>query len=219
MRSNLKTLALAFALLGGAYSQASAVTVVDGDFSNPTGGASFVTYGVGQAAGSSIGPWAVTGTVDLIGNYWQAPTLGGGSLDLDGNAPGGISQSLSIAPGNYILSFFLSANPDGAATTDKIVNVSVGNALTGFSFNTQAAGNTHDNMMYVLETLDFSVTGPSTTLSFQSVDSDIPYGAVIGGVSITAVPEPSTWAMVILGFAGMGFVAYRRKSRSAFRLV
>jgi hypothetical protein len=31
----------------------------------------------------------------------------------------------------------------------------------------------------------------------------------------TAVPEPSTWAMMILGFAGVGFMAYRRKSKSA----
>ena len=31
----------------------------------------------------------------------------------------------------------------------------------------------------------------------------------------TAVPEPSTWAMMILGFAGIGFVAYRRKSKPA----
>ena len=30
-----------------------------------------------------------------------------------------------------------------------------------------------------------------------------------------AVPEPSTWAMMILGFAGIGFMAYRRKSRPA----
>ena len=27
-----------------------------------------------------------------------------------------------------------------------------------------------------------------------------------------AVPEPSTWAMLILGLAGIGFMAYRRKS-------
>jgi hypothetical protein len=32
---------------------------------------------------------------------------------------------------------------------------------------------------------------------------------------ITSVPEPSTWAMMILGFAGMGFMAYRRKSKPA----
>jgi hypothetical protein len=29
------------------------------------------------------------------------------------------------------------------------------------------------------------------------------------------VPEPSTWAMMILGFAGVGFMAYRRKSKPA----
>jgi hypothetical protein len=32
---------------------------------------------------------------------------------------------------------------------------------------------------------------------------------------VTAVPEPSTWAMMILGFAGVGFMAYRRKSKPA----
>jgi hypothetical protein len=39
----------------------------------------------------------------------------------------------------------------------------------------------------------------------------------LGDVSIqvNAVPEPSTWAMLILGFAGIGFMAYRRKSRPA----
>jgi uncharacterized protein (TIGR03118 family) len=33
--------------------------------------------------------------------------------------------------------------------------------------------------------------------------------------SIQAVPEPSTWAMMILGFTGIGFMAYRRKSKPA----
>jgi uncharacterized protein (TIGR03118 family) len=36
--------------------------------------------------------------------------------------------------------------------------------------------------------------------------------------AISAVPEPSTWAMMLLGFAGVGFMAYRRKSKPAFRL-
>ena len=30
-----------------------------------------------------------------------------------------------------------------------------------------------------------------------------------------AVPEPSTWAMMLLGFAGIGFAAYRRKNKMA----
>jgi PEP-CTERM motif len=29
------------------------------------------------------------------------------------------------------------------------------------------------------------------------------------------VPEPSTWAMMILGFAGVGFMAYRRRNQGA----
>jgi hypothetical protein len=30
-----------------------------------------------------------------------------------------------------------------------------------------------------------------------------------------AVPEPSTWAMLILGFAAVGFMAYRRRNAPA----
>jgi hypothetical protein len=33
--------------------------------------------------------------------------------------------------------------------------------------------------------------------------------------SVSAVPEPSTWAMMLLGFGGLGFMAYRRKSMPA----
>jgi PEP-CTERM motif len=32
----------------------------------------------------------------------------------------------------------------------------------------------------------------------------------------SAVPEPSTWAMMILGFLGLGFVAHRRKNAVRF---
>jgi hypothetical protein len=36
-----------------------------------------------------------------------------------------------------------------------------------------------------------------------------------GSILTGGVPEPSTWAMMILGFAGVGFMAYRRKSKPA----
>jgi len=41
----------------------------------------------------------------------------------------------------------------------------------------------------------------------------------IGNSMASAVPEPSTWAMMILGFAGIGFMAYRRKSKPALMTV
>jgi hypothetical protein len=36
--------------------------------------------------------------------------------------------------------------------------------------------------------------------------------------NISAVPEPATWAMMILGFLGVGFLAYRRKPSARLRL-
>jgi hypothetical protein len=39
------------------------------------------------------------------------------------------------------------------------------------------------------------------------------------GLITAAVPESSTWAMMILGFAGVGFMAYRRKSKLALTVV
>lgn len=39
-----------------------------------------------------------------------------------------------------------------------------------------------------------------------------PSGFGVGTFTISAVPEPSTWAMMLLGFAGLGF-AFRRSRR------
>jgi hypothetical protein len=44
-------------------------------------------------------------------------------------------------------------------------------------------------------------------------------GPISASVVIEAVPEPSTWAMMILGFAGIGFMAYRRRGQPSFRPV
>ena len=54
------------------------------------------------------------------------------------------------------------------------------------------------------------VTGDSNTLFFTdgiNGEADGLFG------SLSAVPEPSTWAMMILGFAGVGFMAYRRSRK------
>ena len=40
------------------------------------------------------------------------------------------------------------------------------------------------------------------------------YSLATPGV-MAAVPEPSTWAMMLIGFAGLGFMAYRRTKKSA----
>ena len=32
--------------------------------------------------------------------------------------------------------------------------------------------------------------------------------------SISAVPEPTTWAMMLIGFCGLGFMVYRKKKQT-----
>jgi hypothetical protein len=61
------------------------------------------------------------------------------------------------------------------------------------------------------------LAGLSAGDTYLNIHSSVVPGGEIRGF-LAAVPEPSTWAMMILGFAGVGFMAYRRKSKSTFRL-
>ncbi len=70
--------------------------VADGQFLNGTAVGVWSTYSSGQ----SFGGWNVTaGSVELHGTGWQRSPSGGRSVDLDGSAPGTISQSLSTVAG------------------------------------------------------------------------------------------------------------------------
>jgi hypothetical protein len=39
--------------------------------------------------------------------------------------------------------------------------------------------------------------------------------SVSGTFSATAAPEPSTWALMALGFVGLGFVGFRAEARNS----
>lgn len=73
----------------------------------------------------------------------------------------------------------------------------------------------------------FFVIGTGTSLSGLSGSLKVGYwdsfyGDNSGSQTLdiaTAIPEASTWAMMLLGFAGVGFMGYRRsRSGSTFRL-
>ena len=65
----------------------------------------------------------------------------------------------------------------------------------------------------VTTTLDLgSQNGSGLLQIFYADRADV--GADIS-LSVSGVPEPSTWAMMILGFFGIGFMAYRQKSKPA----
>jgi len=70
---------------------------------------------------------------------------------------------------------------------------------------TQTAG--LDNLLGA-GTYTYKVSGTGTSTLFQTTFA-------------SAVPEPATWAMMVLGFVGLGFMAYRRDRlprRASFRL-
>jgi len=62
----------------------------------------------------------------------------------------------------------------------------------------------------------FNPTASEPGLSFTFTPSRETTTAGTVSSEVAAVPEPSTWAMMILGFFGVGFMAYRRKAKSAF---
>lgn len=75
------------------------------------------------------------------------------------------------------------------------------------------------NFSFLQGSLQFNPSVPDTfDISLAVFGSD---GTQLAFVEeqVDAVPEPSSWAMVILGFAGLGFMAYRRKSQTVFRRV
>jgi hypothetical protein len=74
------------------------------------------------------------------------------------------------------------------------------------------------------------MTDPTDNASSEKTTASGPYPIVLmtepevhvflklGGNITTATPEPSTWAMMILGFAGVGFMACRRNNKPELRL-
>jgi hypothetical protein len=72
----------------------------------------------------------------------------------------------------------------------------------------------HPTSPYTQYTFNVTATG-SDTFGINYIDQNGFLGVDSFSVSsvTSAVPEPSTWAMMILGFAGVGFMAYRRKSK------
>jgi len=67
---------------------------------------------------------------------------------------------------------------------------------------------------------DLTTLGPNVYLGFTGATGlsyayQNVYDVDISINQVAPVPEPSTWAMMILGFAGIGFMAYRRKSKPA----
>jgi choice-of-anchor C domain-containing protein len=204
--------AVALAALGMAPLAASAATIINGGFENggtpPDGG--FVTVGVSSGV---IPGWDVTlGTVDWIRGYWQSSDGDGFSVDMNGDSPGAISQTIATVLGtHYHLTFDISGNPDVGGGT-RVILADTGGAASPFVYNFTVGPNSRSNMNWESRALDFVATGSSTTITFASGTlENCCWGAAIDNVGIGAVPEPATWALMLTGFFGAGVALRRRR--------
>lgn len=230
MRRLLALPVAAAAALMATLPAAAAVNLIkDGEFTQGATAGSFTTY----AFGSAIGPWLViggvhdplSGSVDLIGTYWPGPPSGGYSVDLDGtlgncrrcsktDATGGVTQIFMVPKtGEYDLTFEYAANTDGPPTL-KVLDVTIGSL---FHVTTETLAPEYRPPDYTDASYEVKLYKGVNDLSFISGDfpASNQYGPVIGNVSVSAVPELSTWAMMLAGFAGLGFAGYRRSRKNA----
>jgi hypothetical protein len=80
-------------------------------------------------------------------------------------------------------------------------------------------GNPNYLLAYADQNGDFPASGIARTI-FPDDNRHGRWMSNLDSISVLqAVPEPSTWAMMMLGFAGLGFLAYRRGSRAAMATV
>nr|WP_310522217.1 choice-of-anchor C family protein [Polymorphobacter sp.] len=186
---------------------AQAATIVNGSFEVGISPGGFTSVSAGDS--TSIAGWTVGGGgVDYIGSYWNASN-GSRSVDLSGGAPGSVSQTFAtIAGRTYTVSFDLSANPDnGPALKD--FSASADNT----TFLTQV-GQAGYPLTWSPKGFTFTADDGAATLMFTSGAANSAWGPALDNVSVSlnAVPEPATWAMLIAGFGLVGVAARRRRS-------
>jgi len=145
---------------------------------------------------------------------WQTPVTVGIYEDAGG----------SVGAKVYLHTFttFVSDDPTAGLTDVVTVNLGSGVALGSGAYivfltnsDTGLAVATFDghsgNAIYNYESTFPNLTGnPYASLLGQDI-------GILFSDRVSAVPEASTWAMFLVGFAAIGFAAYRRNSGTAVR--
>ncbi len=236
IRASLMAGIVSFAVLGSSFANAGT------DLSINT--ASY-TYGVWDTTGSSLALSPQSQGGDIVGFNYPDPNNGGNPAWFNDVAFWTATTTFSASSSGQLTITDLQADDrvvvllNGLAiAASGIQNFGSGNGTFVFSPNGPSALQTFSNNGDISASSPLVVGGllnGANTLeiivnnTFNGIN-DCDGGAAdglcggnptqmqfAGSVTdtVAAVPEPSTWAMMILGFAGVGFMAYRRKSKPA----
>lgn len=187
-----------------------------------TSGAQAALVGLNNTGAAGLG----TDTNYTFGGSTPSTTYFNSAYAPDTATSHWISTTSSGGIGTATVDFFTSFSVAGSAAT--ITGLwGVDNAATMLLDGVQVASLTGYTVANfdTLHAFSFNAGVGSHTLEFSVLNNNNPnnLGAPDGPLALRvdaitqAVPEASTWAMILLGFLGVGFLSYRRKSSHAFR--
>ncbi len=182
---------------------------------------------MGAADQSSAATYTYTGNIDASTSFFDAYVTASVDLNCSGPCAAGTYQFSS-----NISSFSLATVSSGGTFDAGLTVAGQGVNTLGYSDYLVLNGSGQvSNWFFLLQAGNLEIMTLGNDLNYQyQYTSTLDYATTLGGFTlvdinqpgtwaappnISAVPEPSTWAMMILGFAGIGFMAYRRKAKPA----
>jgi len=128
-------------------------------------------------------------------------------IELDTTANSIASQAVTTLGQLYTLTFAYSPRMNVASGSNGIQVFWNGNSVGTFTGNGAGAGGNN----WVLFSVDVMGTSPTSSLMFKAVGTSDSYGGSLDAVTLTAIPEPGTLALLGIGLVGLG-LSRRRKS-------
>jgi hypothetical protein len=186
-------------------SPAMAAQVFFADFENVPGGPDVGGYTIVPTADGFTG----TAGIELQNHVAGNPAPAGGDVFVELDTDQNTSMSRAIGAGSYVLSFLYSPRP-GIPASSNGLSVQVGGAEI---FAKALTGG--DDTAFQTYTVNFATAAP-TTLSFVGTGTSDGVGAYVDNISLTSVPEPATWAMMIAGLGLVGGAMRRRGTAVRF---